>query len=139
MNRRELVLAITERTELDRKTVDAALAGFVDVVSDSLASGDPVSISGFAKFNRRVRPAGPVRNPFTGETKHQPAKVTVSIRPLKAFKDNVNMTPAARKKAASAKKTAKKAPAKKAAAAKKAPAKKAPAKKAAKKAPAKRR
>jgi DNA-binding protein HU-beta len=132
MNRRELVLAITERTELDRKSVDAAMAGFVDVVTDSLASGDPVSISGFAKFNRRVRPAGPVRNPFTGETKHQPAKVTVSIRPLKAFKDNVNMSPTARKKAAAAKKSAKKAPAKKAPA-KKAVAKKGPAKKAAKK------
>ena len=104
MNRRELVLAIAERADLDRKTADGALSAFVEVITEQVASGDPVAITGFAKFNRKIRPAGLYRNNFTGEMVRQPEKKTVRITPLKAFKDSVLSG-----------KPAKKAPAKKAA------------------------
>jgi DNA-binding protein HU-beta len=130
MNRRELVLALAERTDTDRKSADAMLTAFVDVVTESLAKGEPVAISGFAKFARVDRPARMGRNPATGETIRIKASRKVRITPLKALKDAANTG-----------KVAKKAPAKKAAVKKAAPAKKAPAKKAAsaKKAPAKKR
>jgi len=144
MNRRELVLALAERTETDRKTADAALSAFVDLVTESVAKGEPVVVSGFAKFARVDRPARMGRNPATGETIRIKASRKVRITPLKALKDaavtgKVAKKPAAAKKAAPAKKATaakKAAPAKKATAAKKA----APAKKAAaRKAPAKKR
>ena len=127
MNRRELVLALAERLDTDRKTADEALAAVVDEITAQVAKGETVSIPGFAKFARRDLPARTVRNNFTGEMVKRPASKKVKITPLKAFKD-----------AALTGKIGGAAPAKKAAA-KKAPAKKAPAKKAAaKKAPAKR-
>lgn len=89
MNRRELVLAIAERTEIDRKTVDTALAAFVDVVTDTVKTGDPVTITGFAKFARVDRPERMGRNPATGETIKIAAKSVAKITPLKAFKDAV--------------------------------------------------
>ena len=120
MNRRELVLALSERLEVDRKTADAALSAVVEEITAQVAKGETVSIPGFAKFARIDRPARVGRNPATGETIQIAAKRVAKITPLKAFKDAALGVKAPAKKAA-----AKKAPAKKA------PAKKAPAKKAA--------
>jgi DNA-binding protein HU-beta len=129
VNRRELVLALAERTESDRRSADEALTAFTDIITETVAKGEPVAISGFAKFARVDRPARMGRNPQTGEAIKIKASRRVRVTPLKAFKDAVLTGKAA---------PAKKAPAKKAAPARKAPAKKAPAKKApARKAPAK--
>jgi DNA-binding protein HU-beta len=139
MNRRELVAALAERTETDKRTADANLQAFIDTITDTVSSGEVVVISGFAKFARVDRPARMGRNPQTGEAIRIKASRRARVTPLKAFKDAVltGKRPAKKapaKKAAPAKKTA----TKKAAPAKKAPAKKAPAKKAvARKAPAK--
>ncbi len=137
MNRRELILAISEESEIDRKTVDAVVASLVDVITEQVAKGEKISIPGFAKFARVDRAARMGRNPATGEPVKIKASRKARITPLKAFKDAV-LTGKVAKKAKPAKKVvAKKAPATKTAA-KKAPAKKAPAKKVvAKKAPAK--
>lgn len=147
MNRRELVNAVAAHTGQNSKDVDAVLAGFTEVVTAVAAKGEPVVLSGFAKFVRRDSPARMGRNPATGESIRIKASKKARITPLKGFKDavmNPSQAPklasgvwppapkaAAAKKAAPAKKTAAtKAPAKKAAAPakKKAPAKKAPAK-----------
>jgi DNA-binding protein HU-beta len=124
VNRRELVLALSERTDTDRRSADEMLSAFTDVITETVAKGEPVAISGFAKFARVDRPARMGRNPQTGEAIRIKASRRVRVTPLKAFKDAVL--------------TGKTAPAKKTAAKKAAPARKAPAKKApAKKAPAK--
>src|SRR5690606_5105839 len=52
--------------------------------------GEPVAISGFAKFDRGERKARTGRNPQTGETIKIKASKTVKVTPLKAFKDAVN-------------------------------------------------
>ncbi|HEY6532831.1 MAG TPA: HU family DNA-binding protein, partial [Acidimicrobiales bacterium] len=150
MNKKELAAAIAERTGREKRDVEALLNEFVATVTDTVATGEPVVLTGFAKFIRVQRGPRLARNPQTGAPVKVPAKKAARITPLKAFKDAVITGKPAKKAArkapaknAPAKKTAaKKAPAKKAPAkktvAKKAPAKKAPAKKAvAKKAPAK--
>ena len=135
MNRRELVLAISERTDTDRRSADELLSAFTDIITETVSKGEPVAISGFAKFARVDRPARMGRNPQTGEAIKIKASRRVRVTPLKAFKDAVltGKAPAKKapaKKAATAKKApVKKAPAKKATTAKKAPARKAPAKK----------
>jgi len=138
MNRRELVNAIAAHTGQNNKDVDAILNGFTDVVTAVAAKGEPVVLSGFAKFVRRDSPARMGRNPATGEAIKTKASKKARITPLKGFKDAV-MSPSAAPKLASGvwppapKTAAKKAPAKKKApvrktvAKKKAPAKKAPA------------
>jgi DNA-binding protein HU-beta len=87
MNRRELVLALSERLEVDRRTADTALGTVLEIITESVAKGEPVAISGFAKFARRDLPARTVRNNFTGEMVKRPASKKVRITPLKAFKD----------------------------------------------------
>ena len=129
MNRRDLVAALAERTDTDKRTADANLQAFIDTVTDTVASGEVVVISGFAKFARVDRAARMGRNPQTGEAIRIKASRRARVTPLKAFKDAVlaGKRPAAK---TPAKKTA---PAKKAVArktvARKAPARKAPVRK----------
>ena len=130
MNRRELVNAIAAHTGQESKAVDATLKGFTDVVTAVVAKGEPVAISGFAKFSKVERPARMGRNPATGEAIKIKASKKARITPLKAFKDSV-MTPSQAPKLAKGVWPAEGGT--------KAAAKKAPAKKAAKKAAAKKR
>ena len=141
MNRSQLLNKFAEDNELTRKQADEYLTSLVDIITATVATGDPVAISGFAKFRRIDRPARMARNPATGEQVRVKAKRVARITPLKNFKDAVLSGKAPAKKAPAKKAVAKKAPARKAPAkkaparkpaAKKAPARKAPAKKAAK-------
>ena len=145
MNRSQLLNKLAEDLGKTRKEADEILTTLVDTITGTVAAGEDVAISGFAKFRRIDRPARLARNPATGETVKVKAKRVARITPLKNFKDAVLSgkapRPAAKKtaakktvakKAPAKKAPAKKAPAKKKAVAKKAPAKKAPARKAAK-------
>ena len=138
MNRRDLVAALAERTDTDKRSADAALQAFIDTVTETVATGEPVMISGFLKFARVDRPTRMGRNPATGEAIKIKASRRARVTPLKGFKDAVLAGKAPAKKAPAKKAVAAKAPAKKTVA-KKAPAKKTVAKKApAKKATARR-
>ena len=124
MNRSQLLNELAEVNEWTRREADAFLTSFTDLITATVATGEDVAISGFAKFRRIDRPARMARNPATGEQVEVAAKRVARITPLKAFKDAVLSGKKAPAKKAPAKKTAaKKAPAKKTAA-KKAPAKK---------------
>ncbi len=151
MNKRELAKAVAVQSDVDLKTVSNVLEGFTDVVTAVVSKGEPVAISGFAKFVKVDRPARMGRNPATGETIRIKASKRARITPVKAFKEAVlspagaprlkrGVWPTSDEAVRAAGKTAmdagrrpaaKKAPAKKAPA-RKAPARKAPARKAAK-------
>ena len=138
MNRSQLLNKFAELNGRTRKEADELLTSLVDIITGTVAAGEDVAISGFAKFRRIDRPARLARNPATGETVKVKAKRVARITPLKNFKDSVlsGRAPKPAAKPAAKKAVAKKAPAKKAPA-KKAPAKKrAVAKKTVKKAPA---
>jgi DNA-binding protein HU-beta len=124
VNRSQLLNALAEANEWSRREADEFLTSFTDLITSTVATGEDVAISGFAKFRRIDRPARMARNPATGEQVRVAAKRVARITPLKAFKDAVLSGKKAPAKKAPAKKTtakkttAKKAPAKKKAAAK---------------------
>lgn len=89
MNRRDLVTAVAHHTGRERKDVDEVLRGFTDVVTNVVAKGEDVAISGFAKFTNVKRPARTGRNPQTGEPVKIKATKKPKITPLKGFKDSV--------------------------------------------------
>jgi len=92
MNRAQLVKAIAAQTGQAPRDVDTTIKGFTDVVTAVVSKGEPVAISGFAKFVKVERPARMGRNPATGEAIKIKASKKARITPLKAFKDGV-MTP----------------------------------------------
>src|SRR5262245_48245483 len=96
---------------MSRKEADAQLTSLVELITETVARGEDVAISGFAKFRRIDRPARMARNPATGETVKVAAKRVARITPLKNFKDAV-LSGKAPRKAAAKKTTAKKTTAK---------------------------
>ena len=138
VNRRDLVLAVSTQTGVERRQVDSVLLGFTQVVTAVVSKGEPVSISGFAKFVKVDRPARMGRNPQTQEPVRIKASKKARITPLKGFKDAVVKTSLAPKldrgvwppaPAAAKKSTAKKSTAKKSTGAAKAGARKSTARK----------
>jgi len=93
MNKRELAKAVAVHADVDLKTVSTVLEGFTDVVTAVVSQGEPVAITGFAKFVKVNRPARMGRNPATGEAIRIKASKKARITPVKAFKDAV-MSPA---------------------------------------------
>jgi DNA-binding protein HU-beta len=89
MNRRELVNAIAAQTDTNKKDVEVIVQGFTDVITAVVAKGEPVAISGFAKFTKVERKARMGRNPATGEQIKIKASKKARVTPLKAFKDSV--------------------------------------------------
>ena len=93
MNKRELAKAVAVHADVDLKTVSTVLEGFTEVVTAVVSQGEPVAITGFAKFVKVNRPARMGRNPATGEAIRIKASKKARITPVKAFKDAV-MAPA---------------------------------------------
>jgi DNA-binding protein HU-beta len=89
MNKRELAKAVAVQADVDLKTVSTVLESFTDVVTAVVSKGEPVAITGFAKFVKVDRPARMGRNPATGETIRIKASKKARITPVKAFKDAV--------------------------------------------------
>ena len=89
MNKRELSRAVAVQADVELKTVVSVLDGFTEVVTAVVAKGEPVAISGFAKFVKVDRPARMGRNPATGEAIRIKASKKARITPVKAFKDAV--------------------------------------------------
>lgn len=134
MKKRELIQAVAIHTDVDNKTAAKLVEGTIDVILATVAKGDVVNISGFAKFAKIKRPARIGRNPATGEQIKIAAKTVAKVTALKGFKDiALGKAPAPK---INTKRPAAPAPAKKAAAkpAAKKVVKKAAPKKAAKKA-----
>ena len=89
MNKRELARAVAVQSDTDLKTVVTVLDGFTDVVTAVVSKGEPVAITGFAKFVKVDRKARMGRNPATGEAIRIKASKKARITPVKAFKDAV--------------------------------------------------
>ncbi len=156
MNKAELIDVVATRIDTSKKDASEAVQAVVDAITEAVAKGQKVSISGFGVFEKAERAARTYRAPSTGEAIRKVATAVPRFRPGGDFKASVSgegeadaepaeqadaesSTGTAAKEPTAAKKTTRRAPAKKSTSTSaKAPAKKAPAKRApAKKAPAK--
>ena len=136
VNKAQLIEELTSSFDGNRRAAQNALEAVLDTITRQVAKGEQVAITGFGKFERRVRPAGTARNPQTGAVVKTKKKLVPKFTPGAELKAVVN---GEKKLAAPAKKTAKKAAVKKSTAkstAKKTTVKKTAAKKTTKKAPA---
>ena len=89
MTKAELVQAIAEKADLDKKQAGKALDAFIETVTGSLKEGSDVRIVGFGNFVAVDRPAGLARNPRTGESVERAASKAVKFRPGEGLKSAV--------------------------------------------------
>ncbi|MDG4647089.1 HU family DNA-binding protein [Roseibacterium sp. SDUM158017] len=90
MTKTQLVAALADEMDGDKKTASAALDAISAVVSKEVGSGGAVTIPGIGKIYCRERPERMVRNPATGEQIKKEADKQVKVTIAKALKDSVN-------------------------------------------------
>ncbi len=90
MKKTELKDAIASKAGLDKKTAEKAMQAFLDIVTEELAKGEAVQLTGFGTFDISKRAAREGRNPLTGESIKIKASNTVRFKAGKALKDKVN-------------------------------------------------
>lgn len=89
MNRKELVIAISDEAGISIKDADSALAAVMGAISGALEAGDDVGITGFGTFLRRERSARAGVNPQTGSAIEIPATLVPVFRAGKTLKEAV--------------------------------------------------
>lgn len=86
----EIVKIIAEKTNISQKQVAECLNAFTETVTEKLAKGDKVQLTGFGTFMTRKRDSREGRNPGTGEKIKIPAGVTPVFKAGKVLKEKVN-------------------------------------------------
>ena len=90
MTKTQLVAALAEKMDADKKSAVAALDAITTIISDEVAGGGAVTLPGIGKIYCRERPERMVRNPATGEQIKKEADKVVKMTIAKALKDSVN-------------------------------------------------
>ena len=90
MNKSELADAVAAAADLSKADGARALDAVIDSITNTLKSGDTVSLVGFGTFQVKQRNARQGRNPRTGETIQIAASKVPSFKAGKGLKDAVN-------------------------------------------------
>jgi DNA-binding protein HU-beta len=94
----DLVNSIADSVEgITRRQAVAAVEVFIDTVSETLKSGEPVKIPGFGIFTVAERAARKGINPATGASIKIKASKTVRFKAGKGLKEAVNSKKRGRK------------------------------------------
>lgn len=89
MNKTELIEAVGSKSGLNKKDTENTINAFTSIITNTLADGDKVSITGFGTFDVVERAARTGRNPQTGETIQIAASKSPKFKAGKTLKDAV--------------------------------------------------
>ena len=91
MTKSELIDIISRNQKhLPAKDVELAVKHILEIMSDSLASGERIEIRGFGSFSLHYRPPRMGRNPKTGEAVALSGKHVPHFKPGKDLRERVN-------------------------------------------------
>lgn len=90
MNKSEVVSATAGRTGLPAETVEKAVTAFFEIISETLANGDPVNVRRFGKFEPRLRRAMTKPNPRSGDPMEIPERLSAVFIPSEILKSRLN-------------------------------------------------
>lgn len=90
MTKPELIDAVAKRTGIKKKDADLIVNSIVDIITETLAKKEEVSLVGFGAFDVRQRGERKGRNPRTGEQITIPAGATCVFRPGRKVRDSMS-------------------------------------------------
>lgn len=85
----QLVDHVAERTGLSKSEAKKAVSAVFETLSERLAAGDRIQVSGFGSFEIRNRAERQGTNPRTREKVTIPASKAVGFRPASSLKGRV--------------------------------------------------
>ncbi|MDY0277038.1 MAG: HU family DNA-binding protein [Acholeplasma sp.] len=89
MNKTELVALVAMKTDVTQKLASDIVDAVIDTISETLATGEKVVVTGFGTFEVRTRVERTGKNPRTGETIIVPEQKTPAFRAGKLLKEAV--------------------------------------------------
>jgi len=90
MNKADLINHVASTTDLSKASATDAVEAILSGITNTLASGNSVSLVGFGAFSVVERAARTARNPRTGEAIEVAASKAPKFKAGKALKDAVN-------------------------------------------------
>ncbi len=90
MTKTDLVNFIAEETGLTKADSARALEATMKGITSGLKKEGKVTLTGFATFTAKNKPAKEGRNPRTGETVKIPARVAVTVKVGSKLKEALN-------------------------------------------------
>ncbi len=90
MTKSELSTQVAAQASLTKASADAAVSAAFSAITDALANGETVTLTGFGTFLVRSREARQGRNPRTGESITIAASNVPAFKAGKALRDAVN-------------------------------------------------
>jgi len=91
MTKSELIEIIAaKQTQLSAKDVELAVKTLIELMSETLATGERIEIRGFGSFSLHYRAPRIGRNPKTGESVGLAGKYVPHFKPGKELRDRVN-------------------------------------------------
>lgn len=89
LNKKAIVELVAEKTGVTKKAAGETLEVVLEAITEALKSGSKVDLSGFGKFEVKVRNARTGINPATKETIEIPETKVPSFKAAKALKEAV--------------------------------------------------
>ena len=90
MNKNELIASVAGSAGISKTDASNAVDAVLDTISNTLASGGEVRMTGFGTFSTANRAASTGRNPRTGEAIQIAASTRPKFKAGKGLKDSVN-------------------------------------------------
>ncbi len=90
MNKAELIELVATKSQVAKRDADAVVEAVFEAISDALAKGETVKISGFGIFEKKERAAREGTNPSTGAKITIPASNSVGFKVSKTLKEKIN-------------------------------------------------
>ncbi|OGW75895.1 MAG: integration host factor subunit beta [Omnitrophica bacterium RBG_13_46_9] len=89
MTKRDIIMKISEETDLKQVDVKKIVQKTLDMIIDSLSNNDTVELRNFGIFKVKSRKGRLGRNPKTGESVKIPEKKVVTFKPGLIMKEKV--------------------------------------------------
>lgn len=89
MTKSELSAKVAAQGSLSKASADATVSAVFSAITDALANGETVTLTGFGTFSTRTRQARQGRNPRTGESITIAASKVPSFKAGKTLRDAV--------------------------------------------------
>lgn len=89
MNKGELIDAIADKANVNKKTAGEVLTATLEAIIEAVSSGEKVTLVGFGSFEPRRREEREGRNPKTTEKMTIPATTVPAFSAGKSFKERV--------------------------------------------------
>lgn len=90
MNKSQLIEAVSISSGLTKADSGRVLDALLNTVSETLAKGDEITLTGFGRFHVKNKAERQGRNPQSGRTITIPASQKPTFSPGKSLKDAVN-------------------------------------------------